>query len=136
MLFIGLGATVWKVGQQPIVTLSSAESELIQMGMAIQDAKHLRSILDGLGFPKEVVRLYEDNQAAIQIAENPCQRTRVKHLGRRFMFIREAVENDEVALFYIPTNLNLADIFTKPLSHQQFIFLRNILLGYEGYLPQ
>ncbi len=134
-MFVGLGATIWKIGQQSFVTLSSAESELLQISMAVQDCKHLLNILNGLGFPEETALMYEDNQAAIVLAENPCHRNKTKHLGRKYRFVREAIENKEVVLFYIPSNLNIADIFTKPLPHQQFIFLRNIILGYEGYLP-
>ena len=35
-------------------------------------------------------------------------------------YIREAVENKEVTLFYVPTNSQFADIFTKNLSHHKF----------------
>ncbi len=135
VLFIGPGATLWKVGRQPIVTLSTAESELIQIGMTVQDAKHLRDLLLNLGFPQQTTKIHEDNQAAIQIAENPCHRERTKHMGRRYRFIREAIESGEVVLVYCPTEYNIADIFTKPLGHNRFIHLRSILLGYEGYEP-
>ncbi len=66
------------------------------MALPVQDREHLQSILKGLGFPEEAVTLFEDNQAAIQIAENPCQRSWIKHLRGQFMFIREVVENEEV----------------------------------------
>ena len=134
-MFVGPGTTLWKVGRQPIVTLSTAESELMQLGMAVQDVKHLRELLDGLGFPQVVTKVYEDNQAAIQLAENPCGRSKTKHMGRRYRFIREAIEGDEVMLVYCPTDANIADIFTKPLAHDRFIYLRSILLGYEGFVP-
>eukprot|EP00961_Rhodomonas_salina_P226761 3066177-Rhodomonas_salina.1 len=71
VLFIGPGTTLWKIGRQPIVTLSTAESELMQIAMAIQDVKHVRDVLEGLGFPQVNTVINEDNQAAIQIAENP-----------------------------------------------------------------
>ncbi len=132
MLFVGSGTTVWKVGRQALVTLLTAESEFIQMSAAVQDIRHILDLLDGLGFLQTVSKLYEDNQATIQIAENPYQRGRTKHLGRRYQFVREAIDNNEVILIYCPTESNVADIFTKPLGHKRFIHLRSILLGYEG----
>ncbi len=71
---------MWKVGRQPIVTLSTTESELIQIGMCVQDVQYLHDVLEGLGFPQETTILNEDNQAALQIAENQCHRDRTKHL--------------------------------------------------------
>jgi hypothetical protein len=136
VLFIGPGLTLWKVGRQPIVTLSTAESELLQIGMAVQDVKHLNDLLDGLGFPQIGSTLNEDNQDAMKIAESPCQRSRIKHLCRRYMFVREAIENKEVVLVYCSTDKNIADIFTKPLAYDSFVYLRNILLSYEGYTPE
>ena len=136
VLLVGPCPTMWKVGRQPIVTLSTAESELIQIGMCVQDVQYLRDVLQGLGFPQVTTVIKEDNQATIQIAENPCHRDRTKHLGRRYMFIREAIDRKDVAIVYCDTDNNIADIFTKPLAHDRFIHLRNILLGYEGYNPE
>lgn len=58
VLFVRPGTTLWKVGRQPIVTLSTAESELMQLGMAVQDVKHLCKLLDGLGFPQIETKIY------------------------------------------------------------------------------
>lgn len=136
VLFVGPSTTLWKVGRQQIVTLSTAESELMQLGMAVQDVKHLRELLDSLGFPQMKTKIYEDNEATIQLAENPCGRSKTKHMGRRYRFICEGIKGDEVMLAYCPTDANIADIFTKPLGHDRFIYLRSILLGYEGFVPQ
>lgn len=85
VLFIWPGVTslLWKVGRQQIVTLSTAESELLQLGMAVQDVKHLHEVLDGLGFPQVVTKIHKDNQAVIQIAENKCGLSKTKHMGLR-----------------------------------------------------
>lgn len=135
VLFFGSSPTSWKCGQQKLVTLSTAESELVQVSMSIQEIKHMRDLLDNLGFPQETTRLYEDNQATIQMSENSCNRGRTKHMGRRYAFVREAVEDKECVLVYCPTDSNIADIFTKPLAADRFIFLRQLLLNYVGYLP-
>ena len=42
-------------------------------------------------------------------------------------YIREAVELEEIKLYYVPTNLQFADIFTKNLGKQKFQEGRNAL---------
>jgi hypothetical protein len=58
-----------------------------------------------------------------------CART--KHIDIRYHFIREAVENSKINMQYIPTNDNIADIFTKPLAKAKFErFTAMLGLGY------
>eukprot|EP00961_Rhodomonas_salina_P152935 2058736-Rhodomonas_salina.1 len=122
ILFISLGPTVWKVGQSPVTTLSTAESELMQIAATVHNGRMSNTCMT---FSK----------AAIQIAENACYRSKTKHMGRLYRFIRDAVENKKVILIYCPTEYNIVDIFTKPLGYERFVYLHGILLGYEGYLP-
>ena len=57
-----------------------------------------------------------DNTSAISISDNPVQHSRTKHIDVRHHFIREHVERGTIKLIYVPTEKQLANIFTKPLD--------------------
>ena len=57
-----------------------------------------------------------NNQAAIFLATNPAQQTRIKHMDIRYHYIWEQVEDQRVTICHIPGEDNPADLFTKPLG--------------------
>nr|GEW01845.1 copia protein [Tanacetum cinerariifolium] len=46
-----------------------------------------------------------------------------KHIDVRYHFIKEQLENGIVELYFVRTEYQLADIFTKPLPRERFNFL-------------
>lgn len=58
-----------------------------------------------------------DNTSAINIAENPCQHTKIKHIEIRHHFLRDIVEKKRVCVLYCETTYY---IFTKALNRPQF----------------
>ena len=72
--------------------------------------------------------IFEDNQGAIHLSRNPVSHKRSKHIEIRYHFIRERVQDGTLKLTKIPTELNTADICTKPCKKKTFEFLRNKLL--------
>ena len=60
--------------------------------------------------------LYEDNQACIRIAENPCLAERTKHIDIKYHFLRQKVKDKTVNMQYISTYNQIADILTKGLN--------------------
>jgi hypothetical protein len=94
----------------------------------ICEVKYLRELARGLGFAQaEPTLIYEDNRAAIMVAEAECSAGgRLKHVDVKYRFATEAVRNREVRVCYIPTNLNFADIMTKvlvPKKHKESVEL-------------
>jgi len=118
----------WKSKKQQTVALSSCEAEYMAITYAIQEAKFLRQIVsDLLGLKLKSVDLGVDNQGAINLAKNPVNHQRSKHIDIRYHFIRDEVEKGNVNLFYVPTQQNPADIFTKPVIQkklQAFNYIR------------
>jgi hypothetical protein len=49
--------------------------------------------------------------------------SKTKHIEVRYHFLRDNVEKVEIALIHVPTNDQLADIFTKPLDQTTFTHL-------------
>nr|GEU92269.1 retrovirus-related Pol polyprotein from transposon TNT 1-94 [Tanacetum cinerariifolium] len=60
---------------------------------------------------------------AIALCYNNVQHSRSKHIDIRHHFIREQVEKGVVELYFVSTDYQLADIFTKALPQQRFEFI-------------
>ncbi|GKE23643.1 hypothetical protein Tco_1435155 [Tanacetum coccineum] len=71
----------------------------------------------------KLIPLYCDNKSAIALCCNNVQHSRAKHIDVRYHFIKEQVENGIVELYFVRTEYQLADIFTKPLPRERFNFL-------------
>nr|GEZ46446.1 retrovirus-related Pol polyprotein from transposon TNT 1-94 [Tanacetum cinerariifolium] len=71
--------------------------------------------------------LYSDHvgclDSPIAISCNPVQHSRTKHIDVRYHFIKEKVKKGIVELFFIGTEYQLADLFTKALPEERFKYL-------------
>ncbi|GJV99287.1 retrovirus-related pol polyprotein from transposon TNT 1-94 [Tanacetum coccineum] len=79
--------------------------------------------LTDYGFHFDKIPMYCDSKAAIAISCNPVQHSRTKHIDVRYHFIKEQVEKGIVELFFVRTEYQLADLFTKALSEDRFKYL-------------
>ncbi|GJU94502.1 hypothetical protein Tco_1319258 [Tanacetum coccineum] len=76
-----------------------------------------------------------DNKSAIALSCNNVQHFRSKHIDIRFHFIEEHVENGVIELYFVNTEYQLADIFTKGLARERIKFLIN-KLGMQSFMPE
>ncbi|GJY04221.1 retrovirus-related pol polyprotein from transposon TNT 1-94 [Tanacetum coccineum] len=81
------------------------------------------------------IPLYCDNKSAIALCCNNVQHSRSKHIDIRYHFIKEQVENRVVELYFIRTEYQLVDIFTKALGRERLDFLIN-KLGMRSMSPE
>nr|GEZ13895.1 hypothetical protein [Tanacetum cinerariifolium] len=65
----------------------------------------------------------EAKYSAIAISCNPVQYFRTKHIHTRYHFIKEQVENGIIKLYFVRTEYQLADMFTKSLPEDRFKYL-------------
>ena len=89
--------------------------------------KWIRNLLTELGYELGPFPVCCDNQGAIFVASNPVQDGRLKHVEHDNHYIHEALEFKEIELYYVSTDKQTADIFTKNLGHNKFIAGRNSL---------
>ncbi len=78
----------------------------------------VQSMASEFGLDSRPLLCYEDNTSAIDIAKNYIINSKSKHINVKYHFIRDLVINGDVLLSYLPTNLMVADIFTKSLPRQ------------------
>nr|GEZ26766.1 retrovirus-related Pol polyprotein from transposon TNT 1-94 [Tanacetum cinerariifolium] len=67
--------------------------------------------------------MYCDSKAAIVISCNLVQHSRTKYIDVRYHFINEKIEKGIIELFFVRTEYQLADLFTKALPVERFKYL-------------
>ena len=119
------GPITWCAQRQTIVTLSTCEAEYVAASNASREAIWLTRLLEDLRIQcAKPITLFVDNQSAIKLIKNPVFHRRTKHIDTHYHFIREKHENNEINIIYVPSESQLADIFTKALSRYVFENLR------------
>jgi len=119
--FVWGNLVTWQSQKQKVVAKSSAESELRALAQGIMEGLWLARVAKEAHLKIDApLKLFCDNKAAINMALNPIQHSRTKHVEIDRHFIREKVEDGIMCLTYIPTRLQTADILTKGLSEEIF----------------
>ncbi|KAJ9556994.1 hypothetical protein OSB04_011608 [Centaurea solstitialis] len=113
--FLGDKLVSWGSKKQHCVSTSTAEAEYVA-------AAHKTQLRD-YGYNFNHIPIYCDSKSAITITCNPVQHTRTKHIDIRYHFIKDHVERGTIELYFVNTEYQLADLFTKPLDEKRFNFL-------------
>ncbi|GJX20339.1 retrovirus-related pol polyprotein from transposon TNT 1-94 [Tanacetum coccineum] len=122
----------WSSKKQKSTAISSTKAEYIALSGCCSQILWMRSKLTNYGFKFNKIPRYYDNKSVIALCCNNVQHSRAKHIDIRYHFIKEQVENGIVELYFVRTEYQLADIFTKPLPRERFNFLIDKL---ESCLP-
>jgi hypothetical protein len=111
---------------------ATTHDELIEFSIGANRAVGFRNIMSEMGLEqKKATVIYQDNEAAIQIAINRGSLSKQsKHMERRILTARNKVEDHQVKPVYCKTDEMVADIGTKALPDRQFAYLRDKLNGY------
>nr|GFC79714.1 uncharacterized mitochondrial protein AtMg00810-like [Tanacetum cinerariifolium] len=125
----------WSSKRQKSVAISNTEAEYITISGCYAQILWMRSQLTdyGLGFNK--ILMYSDNKSVIALFCNNVQHSRSKHIDIRYHFIKEHVENDVIELYFVNTEYQLADIFTKALGRERIEILIN-KPGMRSFTPE
>lgn len=114
--FLSTAPISFKSQQQTSVAISTAEAEYVACTLAVKELIWLERFVKELKIPVSPIgKLFCDNQSAIRLMKNPEFHDRTKHIDTRYHFIREQFLLGNFQLFYVPTDQQKADIFTKAL---------------------
>ena len=110
------GAAIsWLSQKQPSVAISTTEAEIVAASEAAREIVWLQRLMQSMITMYDTPVLYVDNEAAVKLAQNPEFHRRTKHIRIRHFYVRERVSEDELEVKRVSTELQLADIMTKPL---------------------
>nr|GEZ46138.1 hypothetical protein [Tanacetum cinerariifolium] len=113
----------WSSKKQNCVSISTAESEYVAVSGCCAQVLWMRTQLTDYVFFYEKVPIYCDSKSAIAISCNLVQYTHTKHIDVRYHFIKDDVEKGTIELYFVGTEYQLADLFTKSLPEARFKFL-------------
>ncbi|KAH9670341.1 putative LRR receptor-like serine/threonine-protein kinase [Citrus sinensis] len=68
-----------------------------------------------------------DNMSATKLAKNPVYHSRTKHIELDMHFVRDKVLAEELEIHFIPSEEQIADVLTNPLTFIHFNYFRNKL---------
>ena len=107
--------------RQASISLSSTEAEIMAASQGAAEVAYIRGLLHemGVNLTKPTV-LYVDNSGAVQLSKDLKSCTRSRHIEPRYLWARELVHRGLLDIRYCPTQDNVADALTKPLSPSVF----------------
>ncbi|GKB06072.1 retrovirus-related pol polyprotein from transposon TNT 1-94 [Tanacetum coccineum] len=113
--FLGEKLVSWSFKKQDftVLSLSACCAQVIWMRTKLLD----------YGYKYNKIPMYCDSKSVIAISYNPVQHSRTKHINIRYHFIKEHVEKGTVKLYFVRTEYQLADLFTKTLPKERFEYL-------------
>nr|GEY12828.1 retrovirus-related Pol polyprotein from transposon TNT 1-94 [Tanacetum cinerariifolium] len=121
--FLGENLVSWSSKKQDCTTLSTAEAEYVSLSACCAQVLWMRTQLTNYGFHFNKIPIYCDSKLAISISCNLAQHSRTKHIVVRYHFIKEHVENGTIELYFVKTDYQLANLFTKALLVNRFNYL-------------
>ncbi|CAB1117620.1 unnamed protein product [Ectocarpus sp. CCAP 1310/34] len=125
------GCISWFSRTQECVTLSTTKAEYVSLVDVMKEVLFLRQVrrfmLPEAGMP--CIPVFEDNQGAIQLAQNPNSNSNSKHIDVRHHFIRELVGRKEISIFHVESAYQHADFLTKALNAGDVEFHRIFVMS-------
>ncbi|GJX03364.1 retrovirus-related pol polyprotein from transposon TNT 1-94 [Tanacetum coccineum] len=125
--FLGDRVVSWSSKKQKRTDISSTKAEYIALSGCCAQILWMRPQMTDDRFEFNKIPLYYDNKSAIALCCNNVQHSKSKHIDVRYHFIKEQVKNGAVELYFVRTEYQLADIFTKALPRERFEFQINKL---------
>lgn len=121
ILTINGGPIVWTSKLQSSTALSTSEAEFNALAYAIKELKWIRIVLIELqvidGAPTTIM---QDNLGTISWTEGVNGLRKVKHVGIKYNYVRDAVDTNVCKVEYTPSAENRSDSLTKVLIGDEF----------------
>jgi len=129
VVMLGSAPVSWSSKKQSTVSCSSTEAEYNSLSETAREVVWLRLLLKEMGEQQEgPTTVFEDNQQTIVWAQDPKHHGRNKHLDVKLHYIREQVARKTLAVEYVSTQNQLADVMTKPLGRVTFERLVDMIM--------
>jgi hypothetical protein len=127
-----LGRGMWhsKSSAQKLNTTSSTEAELVGVAKGIRQSLWAANFLALQGYPRQPVRVYQDNLSTIKLIEKGRSTSELtRHIDLGFFWLHDLLARGLITLEYCPTAQMVADYMTKPLQGTLFQGMRDKIMG-------
>ena len=127
-----VGVVHCKSEKQRIVAKSSTEAELVALSDSCNQALHVKKFLEGQGYDKGPVRVYQDNLSCMAlVARGRSGAEKTRHIDIRYFWVKERVDKGVATIEHKGTEAMYANLLTKPLQGGQFEREREMLTGWQ-----
>ena len=129
----------WASQLQSEISLTATESEYIGLSTSLQKVTPLINLMEELstmGIPIASnttpfrCKVFEDNLGALTIAMVPKMRPRTRYFNTKYHHFRKYIEDKTISVIHLATELQPADMLTKPLEKEQFVKHRLKIMGW------
>ncbi|KAJ9561842.1 hypothetical protein OSB04_007002 [Centaurea solstitialis] len=121
--FLGGKLVSWSSKKENCVSTTTAEAEYVATASCCSQALWMQTQLRDYGYSHDKIPIMCDSKSAISISANPVQHSKTKHIDIRYHFFKHHVEEGNVEMYFVTTEHQLADLFTKALDEKRFNFL-------------
>ncbi|GJX46822.1 putative ribonuclease H-like domain-containing protein [Tanacetum coccineum] len=121
--FLGQRLISWQCKKQTIVATLTTEAEYVAAANCCGQVLWVQNQLLDYGFNFMNTKIHIDNESTICIVKNPVYHSKTKHIEIRHHFIRDCYEKKLISVEKIHTDLNVADLLTKPFDGPRFNYL-------------
>ena len=119
----------WASKKQRTVAQSTCEAELYATSAAVNEVTWTVGLLQELCVAvQRPSAVFGDNQSTITVSTNGVKTERTKHVDVKYHVVTQEVEEGRIALHWVQSSEQQADIFTKALARPQFELLRDTLM--------
>ncbi|CAE7540315.1 RE1 [Symbiodinium sp. CCMP2592] len=125
-IFYGSCPLTWRSSRQPLVALSTAETELMEAVEGAVVSYSTKCLIEELLDKPLHITLHVDNSAAISLMTTASGTWRTRHLRLRANWIKEKILLREVAVVHEPGTTQRADIGTKPFNKDRLQQLKDL----------
>ncbi|GJZ34490.1 hypothetical protein Tco_0580307 [Tanacetum coccineum] len=120
-----IGGLMYLTASRPDIAFATFVCARYQARPTVKHLKEMRSVgcKDDCKSTSRGLQFLGGKLSAIAISCNPVQHSKTKHIDIRYHFIKEHVEKGTVELYFVGTEYQLADLFTKALPKERFEYL-------------
>jgi hypothetical protein len=130
---LGQGCFHSKSLKQKLNSRSTTETEVIGASDYMPFTIFTKGFLSAQGYDMKEGKFFQDNEAAEKLEKNgrasSSQKTR--HIDIRYFWMKDRIKTENIRIVHCPTEIMLADFFTKPLQGSLFRKFRDVLMGYK-----
>ena len=129
--FDGVGIIVPKSSKQKINTKSSTETEVVGASDYLPWVIWVTNFMKEQGYDISEKIFFQDNTSAIKMERNGLSSCgdKSRHINIQYFFIKDVVQRENIHIVHCPTELMIADFFTKPLQGKLFRIMRDFIMG-------
>lgn len=112
---------IWYSRKQRVIATSTTEAEYVAAHDIAREGVWLKRLAEDLGCDcSQLTTLYCDNEVACKLISGDANPRRTKHIDLKYHYVRSICANGLIRIERVPTDEQVADLFTKPLPQETF----------------